>query len=382
MPVQMKKVSLLLGSGFSQPAEFPSANELSESLLDICNIKGDDSELPSHKEKVIFNKALLDFYISDKIRSESSFNYELFFDWYNDLRDQYLSSSDLFPDFCTKFRETTKVSEDDQHIYQDLFRFNGFFQQQIANRLWKDPSSISYSRYEEFTKFLKHLSDSKCEIHVHTLNHDLFFEGLSASSSMELCDGFEEAGSPYYGEVGNGTRRRLERFVDSFDHQMCLYKLHGSIDLYCYNFGNREFDMIKSPPHCGIWRLLKESVNKYGERSYHDNRMEYPVFLTGVKRKTRLYSHNLCFDKLFQRFDLNLSESDGLIICGYGFQDDGINQYLEGFIARENTVFCWINETDPRDVRPGLFERAQTRLFPIPKYLERVSFDELNRIVA
>lgn len=40
-------------------------------------------------------------------------------------------------------------------------------------------------------------------VDVHTLNHDLFLERLNITDWLQgnLCDGFEEMGSPYYGKL-------------------------------------------------------------------------------------------------------------------------------------------------------------------------------------
>ncbi len=67
------------------------------------------------------------------------------------------------------------------------------------------------------------------------MNHDLFFESLHRTGFFngELCDGFEELGSKYFGKLdveGRSYMVGLERYTGVYKEKFRLCKLHGSLD--------------------------------------------------------------------------------------------------------------------------------------------------------
>ena len=56
-----------------------------------------------------------------------------------------------------------------------------------------------------YNGFLQFLSNAKEEylLHVHTLNHDLFFESFNRTDYIngDISDGFDDFGSRYYGKL-------------------------------------------------------------------------------------------------------------------------------------------------------------------------------------
>lgn len=47
-----------------------------------------------------------------------------------------------------------------------------------------------------------------------------------------MCDGFEELGSPFYGELLRTYKCRLSRYTGKYTKKIRLYKLHASKDYY------------------------------------------------------------------------------------------------------------------------------------------------------
>jgi hypothetical protein len=74
--------------------------------------------------------------------------------------------------------------------------------------------------------------------------------------------------------------------------------------------------------------------------------------LSGTTYKTRRYSKGGYYPIIFEHFDKNLKSSDYLIIIGYGFGDDVINEYItNSFRTNSNkTVFIVDIKEPPTDL--------------------------------
>ena len=185
--------------------------------------------------------------------------------------------------------------------------------------------------------FLKNWGE-KYNVNVHTLNHDLFFERLNISDWLqgELCDGFEELGSPYYGDLsvkGRHYKCRLQQYTGNYNKRFRLYKLHGSKDYGIYYAPNGATlipeKYIKTRYGVGFSELYKEVPNENGELTYDRCWVNYHAdFLTGTTSKIERYAEPLLFKELFQLFRDNLQEAEKLIIIGYGGRDSEINKML------------------------------------------------------
>ena len=273
---KIKDFSFLLGAGFSVPFGYYSTTELNNILHSIKKeeiqvhtsgaarfLFGDNDPngwFTRTREKR-FVEEFLNFYNKDILTGED-FNYEKFFDYYTSIR-RGEGDLNLFNEFVDKFNKTEEFKYDG---FQLLFEFNEIFQQLLAQLLTKWVESVSYvepyhSQYRNFFYLLRELSN-KFKIHLHTLNHDLLMEQFAYCDFIgkDYSDGFEELGSPYFGEYSLETpvreldkviRKvftytvRLRSFTNVFSNKFCLYKLHGSIDNFAYNIGDDEFETIK-----------------------------------------------------------------------------------------------------------------------------------------
>lgn len=96
-----------------------------------------------------------------------------------------------------------------------------------------------------------------------------------------------------------------------------------------------------------------------------------PDFLSGTTNKTRFYTGDLYYKNLFQHFEKNLSTSELLVVIGYGFQDPGINEYLEkNFLSREKQMVV----IDPYKPKTDLLEKYNAT--HIPKGVTQVTYQE------
>lgn len=342
-----------MGAGFSKPAGYLLGCELSQrvsdelknarrrcsALADISNQTEDyrKNYLTQRYREIIeadsFAEEFLEFYTSNIRSASRQFNYEEFFDYYNSLLNRYTSSTD-FERFADTFRQKHNTATDNLNL---LGNFHERFEQLIA-QLLERPSEPVKSNYGAFVLFLDDVKKIYDKVHVHTLNHDLFFEKLAADSGWKLSDGFEEVGSPYYSKVELGNvdghlnlpiTLRIPQFTCQFDHQFCLYKLHGSIDFYAYRVKDEEFQSIRvTPPANSNW-LMREVKQGNGGSEYEERVGKFlPDFLSGLQTKPRHYGLGYYYGQIFNHFETNLEASEILITIGYGQEDKKINELI------------------------------------------------------
>lgn len=351
-----KSISLLLGAGFSAPMGYPVGNQLN---IDILNCTGDNFAFSPAGEICIstdgtkpnlgyknsydwyfdFCKDAIHYY-NDNIKT---FDYEEFYDYLkdkakddNELKELFEKGSYSKSDFENFDRYVSQID----NIYNQLV---AFYIEDGAGKSWYDdePTHLkpTFDGYTGFLDCIEILSKNYI-VNVHTLNHDLFFERLNRTEWIngELCDGFEELGSPFYGELLQDNRTykcQLERYTGKYRKKICLYKLHGSKDYYVYytNKGKSATlcpeTYIKTRWGIGNSDFYKEIKKKDGSIEYENCFINYhPDFLTGTTSKINRYREPLLYKKLFKLFKKNLNKAEILIIIGYGCKDLEINRYI------------------------------------------------------
>jgi hypothetical protein len=364
----MKNISFLLGSGFSVPAGYPTTTKLNERLCkidtsEIC-IENDgsarfmyDGEVDPNADwtnvtEKKFVQEFLTFY-SDQVLAPNGldFHYETFYDYYSDALDS--RNYELLASFPDGFRRKHSVDEDNDYL---LLHFHCTFSQLIAWEL-RDRHEHGYllkpypPPYRRFLDLAEILGKTH-RVHFHSLNHDLYMEGLAQSESLrgEMDDGFEDLGSPYFKRMPNKNgeyKERLSRFIDSFEKPFCLYKLHGSIDQF-WIMHNGRHDWIKLRKGMNRWGILKE-VKEHGFLRYVGQSADVvPDFLTGTKSKIKRYEGGY-YQEMLNHFRNNLQSSNTLIIIGYGFGDEKINEFIElDFLTDDSkTLFVVGNKRRP-----------------------------------
>lgn len=342
-----KPISFLLGAGFSAPMGYPIGNELNERLLNFNKFNvciSPDGKLfecreglkqPSHwNPYIIYLNCCIK--LIEEYSREKNFDYEEFFDFL--VQRKYLSQHkyrELCKSFTTETISIDCISSNIEGIYNKMV---SYLLKDEKNRVWYDNLPFHIGRIDKYDGFLNLLKTWKENhiIHVHTLNHDMFFESFNRTDyiSGELCDGFEELGSDYYGELQHPNGRtynvRLERFTANYTKNIRLYKLHGSLDYVLYHRTLSDGitlipeQYVKTKFGIGYDGLMRDKGGAY-ERypfAYHAN------FLTGTTSKIKKYEDPFLFKPLFNLFKKNLKESEILIIIGYGCKDAGINDMI------------------------------------------------------
>ena len=345
----MTETSILLGAGFSVNKGYPTANQLNKKLIQLdaedffiytdgtVFLKEKNIEDPcwystdfKHKYFVV---KLIEYYIKQK----ETFNYEEFYDFYNEF---YRGKEDEdFNIFCEEFRNEYNSKTNNLNL---LSQTNKIFNQLISLFLVdsegkKFYDSIHYCKptYDGYSGFLNCIETWGNEgiTHIHTLNHDIFFETLKSTDWIQgkLSDGFEESGSKFYGSLKDNYKVRLPYFTNNFTEQYRLYKLHGSFDQFPFHIQDTGIDTyVKIKLGIGTTELYKEVEDDKGGYEYINDWMNYhPDFLSGTTSKILRYREPWYYEKVFNNFEKNLVNSNKLVLIGYGCGDSEINNIIE-----------------------------------------------------
>lgn len=370
----MKSISFLIGSGFSVPAGLPTTTQMNERLKrinadEICiHTSGDawflhgESDPNAHWMRVEqreFVQEFLQFYTNKVLKVGEGFHYEVFYDYYTHFLAGGEYSNEL-AEFLEIFLKRHQLETDK---YDLLFQFNFTFNQLVANLVGKRFPRVHLSKpYDTscraFLQMVETLAESYV-VHLHSLNHDLYIEHLTLSDTIQgkLDDGFEELGSPYYGEPRLSDERRmvrLPRFVNKFEQPFRLYKLHGSVDHYWFE-ENDQLELVKLKRGLGKLDVRKE-VEREGRLQYASYPLNYyPDFLCGTTAKTQRYGRGTYYPTILGHFEKNLRSSENLIVIGYGFGDQRINQYIENVFLTQQHKQMFI--ADVREPETGSLRR-------------------------
>lgn len=396
-------ISFLLGSGFSIPEGVRSVSQLNERLQkieanEICvntsrsaffiegqDIQNDIIGLPERK----FVESFLDFYNQEII--DGDFHYEDFYDFYTSFLREEINAEQI-NEFCDKFNTDLLGDYGKRDPHNRINDFNTTFNQLLGSLLnnptyYKDVSLGNYLLYDNFIDFLKRMIQVH-DVKVHSLNHDIFFDHLASKVSglwEHYSDGFELQGSNFYGSlrrefINKGVRIpkeykvKLKRFTGDFSGKLSLFKLHGSIDNYiAYNID----PTIRLKKDYAISEFFIEHKPN-GQEKYKMSRLHdsiFPDFLSGSTEKIYRYD-NAYYKILFDHFKDNLTNSETLIVIGYGFQDKGINELLvKHFLSNDKKMIVIdINKPDS-----DLIEGENCSL--IRKSITEVASDELIELM-
>lgn len=358
------QISILLGSGFSIPDGLPSVGELnqrlskideSEILIDSAQraifLNGQDNPNRFIRwDERFFLQEFLEFYNSEILKDGATFHYETFYDFYSGYLNNR-ENIEVIEDFYKRFNVKHFNNLDQRRdCYNRISDFNRSYNQLLASQLHKSRyfeniSCMNYPDYDPFISFLRELIKTT-DIKVHTLNHDLFFDFIGRNHDdlwQHFSDGYKLEGSPFYGivtyvfnpntdkKVKKSYYVKLEQFIDKYDNSLCLFKLHGSVFNTIVYTPQPNQKRVRLKDNYAVSQFVMEVINsKTGESKFEYITDEVaPDFLSGTTNKTRYYTSDPYYKNLFGHFEKNLLASELLVVIGYGFQDSGINDYLE-----------------------------------------------------
>jgi hypothetical protein len=157
---------------------------------------------------------------------------------------------------------------------------------------------------------------------IFTLNHDLLLEQFLEEMNIAYCDGFGGHDSTY--KIWDSI------LFDKTSASIRLFKLHGSINWYFAKHKIDKYETHLKPP----LGKTKSDLESEAGGNYH---IYDSSLLIGTFNKMLRYTGGI-FRELYCRFDKHLRESTYLIVSGYGFGDQGIN----------NVIIDWLNDNSCR----------------------------------
>ncbi len=320
----MKNITLLLGAGFSKLAKLPAGYELN-TILEKTTV---NSENPLAK-----------FILQKYSEKKTPFNYEEFYDFllrYDCVHRNVIPLTvkekkefkKLFPDndFDNYFPTTTdKVIDFENKFFDEIF-----------SHLNIDSESILNEKCDCFIDFIKEFNNESF-INIFSLNHDLLVENLLVQNEIDFSDGFSNEPPRFKYRVSKPGNliRDFRHFTNTFKSNINLFKLHGSIDLYYLRereSGKPEYVRTKNIelPYDVFYSNYNysESENKYDSHVY-------PQFLTGKDSK-KFYLKTPYFKEIFNSLKRSIIHTEILIIIGYSFEDDHVNQILKETISKRD----------------------------------------------
>lgn len=277
--------------------------------------------------------------------------------------------------------EGLHLTHDNHNI---IAQFNRTFNQLAAQLIIRWPERVHllspYTKYPAFLHLLDELKKKYDKFHFHTLNHDLLLEELALSSAMSdgFADGFEYIGSPFYSINTKMQHLRLRYFTNKFDQKFCLYKLHGSLDQYLFNFKNEEYSAVKITAGCDRKNLYKEFKDSKGKWQIENYWWNYaPDFLSGTTEKTYSYDDAHYYKPVFDHFKQNLTQSELLIAIGYGMADHKINELISKiFLSDPEKRMLIISPTKPDS---ALFEHPNVKYYGVGLGVEHLDINLIQK---
>lgn len=207
------------------------------------------------------------------------------------------------------------------------------------------------------------------EIHsldIITTNHDLLVEQLFAEHSIGFADGFGER---------DGDIRWFDHKAWPDHVKIKLIKLHGSVDW---------FKLIKN----GSWKpglVVINSLNQYRNDSgvIVNGHFELPMILSGLN-KINWYNREFYTD-IHHRFQKSLYEKNVVIMSGYGWGDEPINNRFEAWLDmdKNNKIILLHREPESLLKRTVVLDRnyetfiKSGKIISIKKWMSEISWEQI-----
>jgi len=208
---------------------------------------------------------------------------------------------------------------------------------------------------------------------IFSVNHDLLIERQFEAIQMPFADGFGQR----EGDV--------RKFAWSWDPSVPvrLYKLHGSIDWYPFNFpnGERQFARVLGK-NTGLVGDPEHSKDETG--TYLSLTNNVPLILAGTTDKERRYGFGLP-GEIFFEVHKQLQNHHTLICSGYGWADKGINNKIGQWLSRDaGNKLVLLHET-PEEIMKKRFwthrwarNQEMGKIVVIRKWLQDCTIDDLS----
>jgi hypothetical protein len=366
----MANISFLLGAGFSVPAGYPTAFEVSRKLIDYDNRYVYATSGGIYYVKREFYSLDKDFFQKEAERTswngeskswkEGALMLEVLIRLYRIEIDNDIKNYEHLYDFIISFKgdetgqfekvistavliEGEKANDinwkwwlsklSNYKLQKDSYTWSTWTSNAsicldfIINDIISNLRNGKSFDYQNVISYIK--TNLEHTIHIHTLNHDLLIEELLTSNDIDFTDGFE------VGEFYSSESPIMKYYSGNFNTQVRLYKLHGSVDYWNYYYVINGRGTDKNV-------VIKHNYGDAHSFYIHDSNKAQimaensGLILSGTETKKTKYNGPLASD-LLPIFKDNISHTNILIVIGYSFMDDIINDILDESIFQTNS---------------------------------------------
>jgi hypothetical protein len=341
----MSKLTILLGAGFSASVGMPLGKDIQtrfnrdqrNKLLIASSsewfwIDGKD-DIFIHNGQIdsqniyysyILNE-LVKFYKEEKggfIDYEDFFQYLISKFEQNDgwlIHIYTIAKKELFNDYpkwnTPEALEYNPYLNDEPSIYKLNSLINHLIADLLSVKITEDQLIKSY---KDLVNYIMNFE----EVSIFTLNHDLILERTLALFGLKYSRGFSIEESTVFFED-----KQLPVFNNNFENgKIKISKLHGSLDYYKYLKLDGAFNYFTTAGYRA--KHYAQTRNpETNEVIYQFNSDIVPKFITG-KDKPQIIKNDFMYSKLFEHFENEISTTNNLLISGYSFGDEHINNEL------------------------------------------------------
>jgi len=255
----------------------------------------------------------------------------------NNYNELYTSISD------TGFKERTiDICSEAKNYIEDI----------VCMNLNREASNLNHLNF--INQLLQ--ENNSIKLNIFTLNHDKIIEKFLKYNKISYSNGFKSSDNNIC--IWN---------PNNYISNICLFKLHGSIDWY-YSQGDTPY---------------KNNICIYTDNLRNADR---PLILIGTFNKLQQYTRAYYFE-LQCLFQERLQKTNILIISGYSFGDQGINSRIIYWLFKstKNKIIVIHPEPDKliKNARPAIHNQwdyllKNKALQIIPKMIQNVNWDDIK----
>ncbi len=371
-----KSICIITGAGFSKPAGLPIAKEIDSYFIRdnrgkiLHFLSGENKWIDFANDRYkhngrINNEYILWGYVLNQLvgayidRRNSFENYEEFYQFTIDLFQREEDVEDIFEN-ARKNAEAENVYyskvNPQYNFYLNLFKnIARSYLIDLINNLVGDLLLVRKKRdkiIDCYKPFIDKLANYKV-INIITLNHDLLMETIITwELGRDFSDGFTRNQNIL---VYDGNP--LNVFQNFFSEDITLIKLHGSIDMYKYEFFNELESNVKSTGEYLFFKTNNFREKQSPQRKNPDtgeivqtfHRSISPQFIAGT-RKDEIIAINELYKSLYHKFSEQITTAKELMIIGYSYSDKHVNEKIQNAINNPD-LKCIIN-INPNDNFP------------------------------
>lgn len=365
-----KKLTILLGAGFSANADIPIASgvtnyfnrDLRKKLLNFSS--GEWTWIDNKDQTTVHNGQLNYDYLgysyvfnelleSYKAKNAGDFlNYEDFYQFINDL---FLFEENVSVIFSKAEEQLIKdypqltANKDSNYLflfktkqYHKVLPILNYLIADILNPIRMDNEEL----IETFSSFLDYIKKFD-EVNIFTLNHDLLIEKLLTLAEIQYSKGFQTDNS-----ILISNDHSIPYYTGNYNQNVRIYKLHGSIDLYKFDHlvkteegfyqYSGDYDYFITDNYYDKHRCKK--IDPITSEIIQDFSPDIvPKFITGIS-KEEIIKKDKMYRKIYSDFEKIILETENFFVSGYSFNDEHINKPLS-----ENKTLSFINHRRSKD---------------------------------